>query len=390
MFIERGEIPAQFKGGGKMSVPCKLFQFDKKPNSTKTPNQAEVEFIDVTGNTVGDFSVMRPVIEFDFGFPLVAPKWNYASIPLFAPAGKGKKFFFITDWTFRGGLWVASMIVDIVGTYWDEINDKNFYILRSESEKDGALIDTAYPAKSGTSSVSNTLPAPFYDNFRNGFYVLGVVNGAGTGGVEYIVMTYSQLQELVGYMFSNVDYLDISASEVSEGLQKMLFNPFQYFVSAMWFPMGLPSGITSSGNLSVGWWSLAQNHYKITNYSMDRNFNIAVPKHPQTNIKGKWVNTSPYSTYSLEFFPWGQIPLDSAKLVNAETLNLSYIVDLITGAGVLRVTNNNSGEDGAVAEAVAQVGVPITMAQIAYNFNNASLPNMIAAAGVGVMNYLGV
>ena len=80
------------------------------------------------------------------------------------------------------------------------------------------------------------------------------------------------------------------------------------------------------------------------------------------------------------------MPLDASKIINASYLKCSYIVDFLTGVGNLRVTAldglYNPLGDGEVATAVAQIGVPIQLAQTSFNLANMNMSS-VAMGAVG-------
>lgn len=370
-----------------MAVNCVLYNFAKVKNSTALPPDTEITILGGAINS--PVSVMAPEILFKFD-TVEVPRYNYCYIQEF------HRYYFITEWVWRNGLWLAFLTIDVLATYKSQIGASRMFILRSSAEYNPNVADTMYPTLANRISTCSLKSSPFYSSFYSGYYVVGLINSDVNtiGPTNYYFMTPVQFRSFMSNMFTSIDYMNISDSEISANLQKALINPFQYVASAMWFPFDVTADRNNAAGvqspLPIGWWTVDGSAYYINNMHHAGEYTITVPKHPQSATRGKWVNLAPYSTYSLEFWPWGEIPLDSAKLVDVETLNLSYVVDYITGVGTLRVTGDTG--DGAIAVSVAQVGVPIQVAQIAMNFGNLTPSTGVAALlggaalGIGINN----
>lgn len=370
-----------------MAVSFVLYNFAKVKNSTALPPDTDITI--ETGEFNAPVSVMAP--QALFKFPVVSvPPYNYCYIQEF------HRYYFITEWVWSNGLWVAYLTIDVLATYKSQIGAANMFILRSSAEYNPNVADTMYPTLSNRVSTCSLKPSPFYSSFYSGYYVVGLINSDVNtiGATNYYFMSPTQFRSFMSNMFTSIDYMNISSSEISANLQKALINPFQYVASAMWFPFDVTADRDNAAGLQsplpIGWWTVDGSAYYLNHMHHSGEYTITVPKHPQSSTRGKWVNLAPYSTYSLEFWPWGEIPLDSAKLVDVNTLNLSYVIDYLTGVGTLRVTGDTG--DGAIAVSVAQVGVPIQVAQIAMNFGNLTPSSGVAALmggaalGVGINN----
>lgn len=337
----------------------------------------------VTGELNQDFLLTAPQILFELD-PKKAPKYNYCYVPAFS------RYYFITSWNFITGLWMASCTVDVLASYKSSIEKQTLYVLRSASDFDTYAADTKYPVLADRSGRVVDAGSMFTSDLSSGCYVVGIVNkstGTGSsrmGAVQYYVMTPARMEELIRTMFADIDYMGVKASEISKELQAMLINPFQYIVSAMWFPFQI-SVWSTVVNLPVGWWSMkGVNGYLFTAPYSSFSRSISIPKHPQTESRGKWVNQSPYTTYSLEFWPFGSISLDSAKLVDVSTLTIQVRVDHVSGVGTLRVIDENGS---LVAASTAQIGVPLQLAQLSVDYGRLQGTTGVAltAAGAGAL-----
>ena len=355
-----------------------LHNFAKRPNSTARPGTGTV----INGQLKDTTTLLNPVVTFEFPGG-EAPAYNYLSIPDF-----GNRYYFISEWAYSAGLWEAHATIDVLATYKEEIGGNELYVLRSASMYNPTIVDDKYPARTVRYSNCTIAENPFNKNWGEGHFVVGVVNGStdAIGATSYYVLTNTEFRVLMQYLFSSVDYLNIDPSELSQSLQKALINPFQYIVSAMFFPYYFDRGNESVSSIPIGWWGGASTGFKLTKTHFSVSSTIAVPKNPQTEARGWWVNSAPYTTYSLEYFPFGSIPLDSQKLLNVDTLTLSVAVDLITGVANLRVTGDDG--DGAIAIAQAQLGVPIQLAQMSVDYGAlASSTGLLTAAAGAAMGF---
>ena len=113
-----------------MAIDVVFYTFSKKSNSTAQP----------TGGTTfscilkSDSSVVNPRIELNYsGNP---SGFNYAKISEYG------RYYYITEWTYTPGLWVATMQTDVMATYKSQIGSESLYVLRSSAAYDGNILDT--------------------------------------------------------------------------------------------------------------------------------------------------------------------------------------------------------------------------------------------------------
>lgn len=368
-------------------ITIKLYQFAKRTNSTKRPNDQTDTVQVFDGNIANATNLLTPTVIVDFtalevGNAAYNPlPWTYAFIV------ELQRYYFVTNWTWANGIYYADLAVDVLATFKTEIYASNLYVLRASKTFDGLVPDTLYPAVTNVEHVVSTEASPWATSFESaeGTFLVATISGdrASTAGISYYALPLSAFQQFMYNTFNSADWLNVPASEISQSLQKVLFNPSQYVVSVMWFPKVLIGGGDTSpiDGVRVGWWVIPiAGGYKLKGSLWEAGEQtIKIPKHPQAEDRGAWCNLSPYSTYSLEFWPFGQIALDSSKLVGITTLKLSYVIDYLTGTATLRVTGNNT--DSAIAIATGQIGVPISLAHITYDLAQLSSPSTWIAAG---------
>lgn len=354
-----------------MSFTVNFYTFSKRVNSTARPTGTGTSYnITLKQPT----SIIAPVLELNAN-QSSAPKYNYCKIAEF------DRWYWIRNWTWERGLWVADLAVDPLASWRTEIGASSNYVTRSSYEYDGAIMDNYYPVKAESSISRVALSGAQYNPWWAGdevavnTFILGVINNdtpapianraSNMGAITYYAMTYSTLRSLLMYLLGDISYMNIS--DIGAELAKGIINPFDYIVSCMYYPFplsnaGIPAG--SSTPISVGWWTTNINANYIGKGSpiLTKTSAFTVPKHPQAATRGKYCNMQPFSRYSLIYGPFGEIPIDTSFLQDCSTLNVKMDVDIITGAGKITLSNTN-GDDFPIIQ-YAQIGVPIQLAQI--------------------------
>ena len=382
-----------------------LSNFSKKSNSTKLP-PADVTQIEFTGVLREGTSVLAPVIGFDFGA-------GGTQINMFGTHGATyavitETFFrsyFINNWTYQDGLWWASMTVDVLGTYRANIGAMSAYILRASNALAWNLNakDGTYPAVGGTNYSYQYVLNPWYDptTATQPGYLIGVMNNDESitmqrGGVKYYLMSDAEMRALISYMMGDVNYLNISAEDVSESVAKILLNPSQYIVSIKWFPdYTFLFNQLASGNkidFNFGWWTLTGVKNSTTKNNVTRltkNWIISVPKHPMAATY-KYTQLEPYSHYILHIPPWGDIGIDSSLLYDLDSISVSVHIDpTLTYAELEIQSTDGNYHPMARYEGTIGVEVPLTTIQTQGDVTK-QLELALGQAGSQILNSSGM
>ena len=345
-----------------MSLSAYFFRFSKRGNSTKRPETAAgtLQTIEIRPES----GVVNPRIALTRAS--ATPLWNYCYIPEF------ERYYYITEWTWSGGLWLADMRPDVLATYRPEIMASTQYVLRSASSNDGSVIDTLYPLRSGETQFEERITTGFAATISAGHFVIGVINSGGATGVVYYVLTALQFSQVLGFMLGN-DYFNVS--DISADLVKAIVNPFQYVVSVMWFPF-LPVTGASGQNFRFGWWD-SGDVYPIVG---DRPYIQALEHltdwhpHPLAATRGEYLNNRPFTEAYFQWPIFGTFPIDYNDFKNG--IEIAVRADVITGVGTLRI--GSPAVDLIVAR--AQIGVPVQISQQTYDYLG-SITSL--AAGIG-------
>ena len=355
-----------------------FYQFAKRTNSTKRPSGGQEFGIDLKAPC----NIIDPEIK--IATQSDPTGYNYCYLPTFS------RYYWVKNWTYADGLWNASLTVDTLASYRDEIGHSTEYVVRSSAKYNGTISDGLYPATAEVRSVTCAFQGGFSETISGGFFVIGFIAKApnSIGAVTYVVMSPENAKKLSSKLLTDVSYLSIDNAEISDSLTKILFNPYQYIVSCNYFPFDvaeLTAHLPLVSSIDVGWWSVDVPCWILgeDNNNLTKSVSVGVPMHPQSASRGGYCNASPYTDYTIFLQPFGVIPLDASKLWGATTLSIQYMVDLFTGDSILRMfTDTNQ----LVHETTAKLGVPIQLSNITFDVPSGGglLQTGIAAAVGGL------
>lgn len=346
--------------------------FSKENNSTKQPSGGTEVNCVLKENT----SVVNPVFILQ-GANLHTNyvKWN-------------DRYYFVDDVvSIRNDAVELHCSVDALASWKSRIGSSSQYVTRSSALYNPKVIDSLYPTE-GDVTVSQVYLSSINSAIKTGgTFVVGVANNeSGTsGGVTYYALTPSEFQGFVADMFGG-NWLDAPLTELSLELQKELVNPFQYVVSAQYYPFSIGG---TSAQIKFGYWTSSVSGLVINNSNRNKLFSetVTIPRHAQSATRGIYLNGNPFTQIMLNCFMFGSIPIDASYFVNSGTCAISIYIDVFTGVGTLRVTDPSGYE---IAERSAQCGVPIQMSQVTQNILGASLSAIAAGVSFAAGNPLGV
>ena len=348
----------------------RFYKFNKKENSTKRPdnNVAHQDYECILKDPSG---LLNPIISLNLGLLTNPYDFNYCYIEAF------NRYYYVTEWTFEKALWWASLSVDVLATYKTQIGDSDFYILRSSAESDGRIVDTKYPTLAQANSYidnmgnitlsridgsgSKVIPAADYFNrsLYFGYYYIGVI-GANLTGVTYYCFNTSGFTDLIDTLYN---YQPTDMEDVSEGIAKHISNPIQYITTCFWLPF-IPVGKSMAPNtinINFGEYSISCDCWEI-DPTLDINkavANFSIRKHPQASARGKFLNGSPFSNYTLQFNPFGSFPLDASLMVDDSNITCEWYVDYNTGEADLTIKSVNT----LISNTRALLATPIRLNQ---------------------------
>lgn len=352
-------------------------QFAKKENSTKVPPSGTLTLA-LQGILKEPCSIMTPVIKIE-RLPADAIPGDYT----YARWVQADRYYFIEDWVWANGLWEVHMKEDVLATFKTEIGNSTEYVLRTDSTTNfnGEITDTTYPATTDIVTESYSLSNIFTTDLSVGCYIVGIISGGSTqavGAISYYAMTSSQFGSLKNKLFSN-DNLEIMGiidsqgqelvQDLSKEVLKTLYNPYQYIVSCMWFPFGynaIPS-TTYVSSIKIGWWDYSLYGYRLYAQTFELgNEQFTITAHPQAS-RGSYLNYAPYTRRTL-LGRFGSVPIDTTMFNVGNIINISYMIDLITGQCYTKISRKVGTAEDLIAERNFLIGVPIQIAQVGTDY----------------------
>ena len=370
-----------------------LYKFTKRINSTKQPASADGHSF--TCQLKDDTSFMNPILKFSpdhLTSGVFSPDvYNYAFILYW------NRFYYITDWKYINGSWEAYLTVDVMASFRSEIGATSAYIIRSNSQFNGNIIDSFYPSTSVCSITKQQISSDIYHTtIPGGCFVVGVINNSSSsnkmGAIIYYALNATQMVSLLNYLFSSNIYNNSSISEIGEGLYKSLFDPFQYIASCMWFPFPVSALGNTTETINVGYWSTGVTGTIVTYVTKEIGFktNSPIARHPQIT-RGDYLDHAPYTRLTAFYPPFGEIPIDTTFMQYGANNYLygKIFCDMVTGVADCTITITEGYDTDTTADPykymtmrTAQIGVPIQISQVMSDYVST------LSSGVGAVSSL--
>lgn len=303
-----------------------FYTFSKKNNSTKKPVSDAISF-DCDIKNISN--ILNPSIELRHNNP---SNFNYCYINEFG------RYYFISNWTWNQGLWIASCTIDVLATYKTQIGGTTKNVIRSASNRNRKLIDNIAPITTEfTTNYVHNLPYPNQQNgapsLSKGVYVIGVLGNNSAGQTMYELLP-TQFQSLLSSLLTTADGYDWG--DLTRGVINSLMNPFQYITSCRWYPNEFV--VTGTQQIKCGLWGSEVSGYPISPLTTTpyASFFIPISKHPQTNARGDYMNLSPFTQTMLDASVFGLIDIDTTSLIDANYIGIQIFVDTYSGIGTIK------------------------------------------------------
>lgn len=347
--------------------------FEKRANSTKLPATADVHE-DLECLLLDNTSIVSPIVKIEKTDSRVYPyTFTYAYITTF------DRYYHVTNVVSEKNFWIIFLSVDVLATYRHEIRNSRQYVLRSSVVWDQDIVDGVYPTIAKDSiSLGNGSYANAYDyseleplqsgdyqiyrkagmisgaqwsvdrtyfkkGINSGGFIVGIVSDNGTGNTYYAMSR----PDLVTFMNKILTLSPTDFTDTSTGVARSLLNAIQYITSITWFPAipTIPGGVTPETSIKIAGYPVPVDGLGIynisSNYIEEFYFKLDLPNHPKRNTDAygilAWLNLSPYTQYNLYFAPFGNIPLDTTKLMYSSTIRVEWSIDFMTGNSILKL-----------------------------------------------------
>lgn len=353
-----------------MGFNVTFYTLSKRDNSTKRPSGNGTTYECVLKHSSG---ILSPSISLNLGLTNNPSRFNYVYIETFG------RYYFIKEWLFEDRLWTANLEVDVLATYKEEIGNTNLYVLRAYAENDGRVVDTIYPTLAGCSFNRSTKGNPW----QTSSFVVGVITKeASFGSLSYYLMNAQQLTSmctaLTDYSTLITEANGFQESDGSQALQMSLVDPIQYIKTCMMLPVsqGDISPLGGGSTITVYNWPVGTGMKIYPSSEIHKSYTFPIPKHPDTNSRGMYVNSAPFTSLTLTIPPWGCIEIDTTVTCNADELDVEVEVDPISGKGILVVKCNNI----ILNRVESQIGVPISLSSVTRNYTS---PTSMIKSAVG-------
>lgn len=357
-----------------MAFNVSLYNFSKRENSTKRPDTDPVSFQCILKE---GSSIITPTISLDLGLGADPSAYNYAYIPEYG------RYYYIQNWYFDNALWTASMIVDVLATFKNEIGYTSLYVLRSSAAYDGSIIDGLYPTN--TDPTYHRTTADIYTaDVTAGTFVIGVVSSDGHyGSLEYYAIKHENMQTLINYLLNNAitEGNGYSLDDATIELQKSLIDPLSYIKTCVYIPIPFNSFWGAAREVRIWSWNTGVSAKRIGQY-VDQTVTatLGISRHPQAAARGSYLNSAPYTDIRVLLQPFGEIQVDPMMVRAADGIDLSLRIDMTNGLGVL--TLRPSGSNYILSQCAAQVGVSVSLSQVTRDY--------LAAAGGAIQAIGGI
>ena len=353
-----------------MAYILRLGTFAKKKNSTAQPDMTGWAEFSVTLKEGSD--LLSPTLELNCEM-LEIINYNYAYI--------FGSYFFVKDKAMvRTNYCTIRLEEDVLANYKEAIGNSTLYIVRSSAAYDGYIKDNYYPLKAEKTTSGEIIDSDDI-GLGSGSYIVNIL-GNNTANSTLYLMSPADFNSFMTALLAAVGpYVGL---DFTQAAVNAIFEPLQYIKSIVWLPISPNDAASTFGvttptsNVHAGLWdSGVTGKVLSTGAALVRTRNITIPKHPQAASRGIYLNGAPFTTYILNYPPFGVINVDPAKLIDETDINLNIYADAVTGMGIMQAYGTNTG--GPLFSLTAQYGVPIPLAGASSSLS--SVASTIGAAG---------
>lgn len=281
------------------------------------------------------------------------------------------RYYYVTDVEYlSNGLTRLHLKVDVLASFRNSISNVTAYVRRAASAGNNDIIDSFYPARSGSTQLENS--AQFIPLANTGFIVAIIGNREDaisntSGAARYYLLSDTALANLMKWIFTESNY----ETEITDQVVKTFFNPSQYILSCMYCPFA--SGSTGS-TIQLGWWDTGISALELSPQmpiEID-SVTINIPRHYPAN---DYKNYEPYTTYRI-YIPFvGMQTISASLLKEASSITVSGVVDICTGTLMVKLVANTGALIGYY-EGKGCVELPLAQSTLQ--------TNLISAIGGGM------
>lgn len=360
-----------------MSFTVVLYDFQKRHNSTRRPEGGSW---DITGVLREGCSLITPTISFEFASDFspmnnsFGLKFNYAYIAKFA------RYYWITDWTYEGGLWHAAMKVDVLATYRPQILATSAFVAYDAITPNGDLSDQRLSVltQKTISSEVNFFPKLGQNDAGGGVIIITCTGEDSTAAFAMTPAEISQLMNNIAAWGQNT--LGDPNMPQSSNVPEAIFNGFKSFFdwlvraainlgsvgsasdnlrAAVQLPLDISDVSGTTQEIVLGRYRTGIYAKKVSNRILYDSCQISIPWRYTD-----WRANEPYTDIYL-FIPFiGNIKMSNRTIFGETALRIYAALDLLSGDVVFRVYAEPS--DKVIALYTANIGAsyPIGVSNI--------------------------
>lgn len=338
-------------------MTLKTWSFSKKKNSTARPVGSSRDYtVYMKENT----SIERPVFIIGSG---IDAGINYCQF--------SGNYYFIDDIELLSKDQVAlHCSIDVLATHKIAIGNYTGFVKRSSNTSDAYLYDDAISVDQHI--VSETMATTdIFTADQDGCFIVRCVSPSSDSptGIASFVMSHREIGILLDFITDddNAAFADI----IDDAVTKAFFNPFQYILSIMWFPISRNSISGQDATLRLGWWDVpyestpgSTSWKELTGTGIYQNVAVSKPTRYYTN---DFRANSKQFTEVKAYIP-GLGVVDIPPIALEANLHAEVSLDFVTGQ--LIVAFYDRGSQGGVTvnrdcfgSFSSQLGVPIQCGQ---------------------------
>lgn len=339
-------------------MTLKTWSFSKKHNSTALPTGSSRDYnVVMKENT----SIESPVFILGTGID--------AGISYCQWSGN---YYFVDDIVLISADQVElHCSIDVLATHKAAIGNYTAFIERAAAAHNPYIIDSALSQTQDIISQSMATTDLFTVS-QTGCYIVRVVQGGddvGITGIASYKLSARELSDMLDFLFTENNFPDV----LQDGVVKSFFNPFQYILSIMWFPVGYGDIVVEGDSepvkstMMLGWFPVGQFYKVKSKFLYYPDITINIPTNYYSNDFRAY--TGGYTDLHMFIPSLGCMQLDPLAL-SGDSLHASVNIDLITGEMHLGLYGRGSQGGLTVNKDcfgtfVSQIGVEIQVGQIA-------------------------
>ena len=351
-----------------MAVTVNLYTLSKVRNSTKQPSTSSGSYSCVLKEGT---DVWNPT------FILTGDPHNCNYCSAFG------NYYYVDRIDYVPPHWHLTCTLDSMATWKSQIGNASLYVTRANSsaQRNEYLVDTL-PSKVGPAGDRRTIMDVF--DGQTPSYVVTIAAGTSSTGCDHWVFSESGYQTFVK-QFMDTSGWDFSAAYAD--LEKGSVDPITYIKDVRWYPF-TPDHGTLTNVIINNWDTGAQG------YPMDDGYvfvlpteTVDVPRHPQAQDYGEFLNGNQYSSHTWVDPFFGVISVDANITVLATSLKYSITVDPSCGSAHMRLWAESSAQAYIIADRDCELGVPVMFSVYNRGIQNMASGFVGAIADVATLNF---